>query len=99
MVVGRPIGNQKIKRIYSYETLSETEWNIPHSSNTFIPNTFVDISNFLSLKLESMRMYSSQLKDSPHPRSLEAIKALATYRGSTIDTKAAEAFSLLRCII
>lgn len=99
MVAGRPNGNQKIKKIYSYETLSETEWNTPHSSSTFIPNTYVDISLFLDLKLECMKIYSSQLKNSPHPRSLDSIKALATYRGSTIGTQAAEAFSLLRCII
>lgn len=35
MVCVRPIRKHKIIDVYSYETLSETEWNIPHMSNAF----------------------------------------------------------------
>lgn len=99
MVALRPKYKHKVLEIYAYETLSETEWNIPHSSNTFIPNVFVDISNYLEAKLTAMSCYSSQLSEFPNPRSLEAIEALAKYRGSSICVKAAEAFMLVRRIM
>jgi len=99
MVGARPIKSHKIMEIYSYETLSETEWNIPHMSKAFIPNTYVDISRYLEKKISAMSFYASQLKDFPHPRSLDAIISLAKYRGSTIGVNAAEAFCLIRKIV
>ncbi len=99
MVGLRPIREHKVLEVYSYETLSETEWNIPHASNTFIPNTWVDISNYLDKKLKAMNTYSTQVYKFPHPRSLEGIKSLAKLRGTTVGVNAAEAFSLIRRII
>lgn len=96
MVAVRPRGNHRVRRVYSYETLSETEWNIPHSSNTFIPNTYIDISDFMDVKLSAMSCYQSQLSAFPEPRSLEAVEALAKLRGSTMGVKRAEAFALIR---
>lgn len=96
MVAVRPKYEYMIKAVYAYETLSETEWNIPHAANAFIPNVFNDISEFLDSKLEAMKIYESQLADFPNPRSLVAIEALAGYRGSTINVNAAEAFMLIR---
>lgn len=82
--------------VYSYECLSETEWNIPHPANAFVPNTFIDISGHLPKKLEAMKCYVSQLARFPNPRSLGAIEALAKLRGSTAGFEAAEAFMLIR---
>lgn len=84
--------------VYAYETLSETNWNAPYLTPGFLPNVFVDISEQLETKLEAMRQYGSQLKDFPHERSLEAIRALASLRGSTVGRRAAEAFVLVRDI-
>lgn len=96
LVALRPKYAHKVRKVYAYETLSETEWNIPHSSNTFIPNVYIDISEYLTSKIDAMSKYKSQLAEFPNPRSLEAIEALAKYRGSTICTNAAEAFMLVR---
>jgi LmbE family N-acetylglucosaminyl deacetylase len=96
MVAVRPKYEHAVKRIYSYETLSETGWNIPNTQNEFIPNVYEDISDYLDKKLEAMSVYESQLSDYPNPRSIEAIKALAKYRGSTVNLRAAEAFMLIR---
>ena len=98
MVALRPVSAPQIKAIYAYETLSETEWNTPSVDNAFIPNSFIDITDYMDLKLEAMKCHKSQLCDYPHPRSLEAIKALAMHRGSTICRKYAEAFMLIRQI-
>lgn len=99
MVGLRPINSHKVLEIYSYETLSETEWNIPSVKNVFLPNTWIDITKYLDKKIEAMGMYATQIKEFPHPRSLEAIESLARLRGSTIGVHAAEAFSLIRRII
>ncbi len=96
MVAVRPKGEHIVRKVYAYETLSETEWNIPHAKNAFIPNMFVDISAQLKKKLDAMACYKSQLGEFPNPRSLEAVSSLAKYRGSTCGVKAAEAFMLIR---
>jgi LmbE family N-acetylglucosaminyl deacetylase len=99
MVGLRPINEHKVVEIYSYETLSETEWNIPHAAYAFIPNTFIDITKHLEKKRKAMSFYKTQLKMHPHARSIEAIEALAKLRGSTIGVGAAEAFCLIRRIV
>ena len=99
MVGLRPKYDHVVKQVYAYETLSETEWNIPHGKNVFIPNVYSDISDFLEIKLQAMAMYTTQLADFPNPRSLEAVSSLAKLRGSTINKEAAEAFYLIRGII
>ncbi len=96
MVALRPIYEWKVTEIYSYETLSETEWNTPHAKNTFIPNVYVEIEKQLEYKLKAMEEYTSELKEHPHPRSIQIISALSSLRGSTINVKSAEAFTLIR---
>lgn len=96
MVAARPKYVNTVRYVYSYETLSETEWNIPHASNCFIPNTYVDISGFLEKKKEAMNCFVSQLGVFPNPRSLEAVEALAKLRGTVMGARAAEAFALVR---
>jgi LmbE family N-acetylglucosaminyl deacetylase len=86
-----------IKKIYMMETLSETEFS-PIEGENFIPNTFVDISEYLEKKLDIMQIYTSELAKHPFPRSLENIKALATFRGATSGTFFAESFMLLKDI-
>lgn len=98
MVAVRPLEAPFIKNVLAYETLSETEWNIPSVLNAFIPNVWIDISEEKEKKIAAMECYQSQLQDFPHPRSLQAIRALAQYRGSTVGVKAAEAFMLVRGI-
>lgn len=99
MVAIRPKYTHRIKEVYAYETLSETEWNNPHCSNVFMPNVYNDVSDFLDMKLEAMNCFESQLSKFPNPRSLESIEALAKFRGSTINVEAAEAFMLIRKVM
>lgn len=96
MVALRPVNSPQLKAIYAYETLSETEWNIPTPDNSFVPNVWSDITETIDKKIEAMKCYKSQLHDFPHPRSLEAIEALSKFRGSTICVKNAESFMLVR---
>jgi len=99
MVALRPKYDHIVKKIYAYETLSETGWDIPNTVNEFIPTCYIDISDVLESKLEAINMFKSQISDFPNARSLETIKALAQYRGSMMNLKAAEAFMLIREIV
>ena len=96
MVGLRPRGKQVVSRIYAYETLSETEWDIPNVVNAFIPNVYVDITKHIDKKIKAMKLYKTQICEYPDPRSEEAIRALAILRGSTVSTKYAESFMLIR---
>ncbi len=96
MVALRPVSLPNLKAIYAYETLSETDWNTPSVDNSFIPTLFVDITDEMETKLEAMKCHASQLCEYPHPRSLEALRALAMHRGSTVCRKYGEAFMVIR---
>lgn len=92
----RPQKNSIVKRIYTFEVLSSTEWNYQTQGNIFIPNTYIDISKTIDKKLEAMQCYKSEIRDYPHPRSLEGMKILAQRRGLEVGLKFAEAFCLIR---
>ncbi len=98
MVAVRPRFDYSVKRIYAYETLSETEWDIPNTTNAFIPNVYVDITKYIDKKLAAMEEYKTQICDYPNPRSVQGIRALAMLRGTTISREYAEAFMLIRDI-
>jgi LmbE family N-acetylglucosaminyl deacetylase len=84
-----------IKRVLTYETLSETDCII-HPQRGFQPNVFVDISNYLQRKLELLAIYESEMGELPFPRSIAAVRAQATLRGAQAGYEAAEGFCLLR---
>lgn len=98
LVACRPQNETTVKNIYCYETLSETEWAPMQGDHYFKPNCFVDVSNVFEKKIEAMKCFNSQLKTFPHSRSLEALEALAKFRGSTIGVYRAEAFEIERII-
>lgn len=87
-----------IKTVLMYECLSETEFAPMLPEKAFLPNYFIDISEFLPLKLEIMKIYDSELGEHPFPRSLENIIALAHFRGASVGVKYAEAFQLVKHI-
>ena len=84
-----------VKRVLAYETLSETDFGLG-TDQAFRPSVFIDITDFLTKKLEAMDIYASEVGEFPFPRSHEAIRGLATVRGASSGYKSAEAFELLR---
>ena len=88
MVACRPIEGY-IEAIYSFETPSATEWNAPMR---FLPNYFVDISATLEDKLRAFACYESEVREYPHPRSLESLRHRAHYWGNLVNISTAEAF-------
>lgn len=91
----RPMKDESVKEIYSFEILSSTEWNYPLG---FSPNTFFDIGETLDLKIRAMKEYQSELCIYPHPRSLKGIKLNAEYQGMRVGKKYVEAFKSIRII-
>jgi LmbE family N-acetylglucosaminyl deacetylase len=85
-----------IKRMMSYETLSETDASLTNNENPFQANVFFDISDQLTRKLEIMSMYPGECDEFPFPRSAKALTAQAHLRGAQSGYHAAEAFMLLR---
>lgn len=98
LVAARPVGNYTVKNIFTYETLSESEWAPPFGDDAFIPTHFVDISDQMNFKLEAMKCFKSQVRSFPSTRSLETIEALAKFRGATVGFKRAEGFMTIRTI-
>ncbi len=94
LVVARPLASNSVKELFAYETLSETEWGlIPF---VFTPTVYENVESTMKYKLEAMAAYGSELRDFPHPRSLETIEALAKKRGSEAGFRRAEAFMPIR---
>jgi len=91
----RPMEKESVKEIYSFEILSSTEWNYPLS---FSPNTFFDITTTIDAKVNAMNCYKSELREFPHPRSLEGIRHNALTHGIKVGRKYVEAFEAIRII-
>lgn len=96
IVACRPQPGQSVKRVLSFEVPSSTEWYPPSGGINFCPNWFEDISGFLEKKTSALELYVDELRPWPHPRSLEAVRHLANWRGASVGCKAAEAFVVLR---
>lgn len=91
----RPLPGESVKEIYSFEVLSSTEWKYPLS---FSPDTFFDISATIESKLQALRYYESEMREFPHPRSLEAVELNAKSWGVKTGLRFAEAFECVRII-
>jgi N-acetylglucosamine malate deacetylase 1 len=99
LVAARPVKvGTSIEILAAYETLSETHWNAAHIEPSFTPNWVVDISDHIETKLDALASYGSQIPPFPGPRSLEAIKALAMFRGTQAGFAYGEGFHIIRMI-
>lgn len=91
----RPLPGETVREIYSFQIPSSTEWLYPYSFN---PNIFVDITETINKKIEAMKCYITELRDFPHPRSIESIETIAKHWGSAVGLRYAEPFEAVRII-
>jgi hypothetical protein len=78
------------------EVPSSTEWSLDSSSNQFTPNYYVEIGKSgIETKLKALQAYKGVMRDYPHPRSDEALRGLASYRGCQAGCNYAESFELV----
>lgn len=94
----RPNLTSSIKEIYSFETPSSTEWAFGKINGIFNPNMFIDISDTINDKIEALKIYDTEINPFPHPRSAEALKAIAMRWGSVSGLQYAEAFETIKII-
>jgi LmbE family N-acetylglucosaminyl deacetylase len=95
----RPMQDENVKTIITFETPSGTEWKSPSDPRHFLPNLFFSISkNNIDAKIKGMESYEFERREYPHPRSPEALKIQAQRWGIMVGTNFAEAFCLVRSI-
>lgn len=92
----RPLMDESVKLVLTFETLSGTEWIGSDSPYQFIPNTFIGINEKnLESKIKAMECYEFEKRNSPHPRSKESIRSKAMLRGSSSGFYLAESFNII----
>jgi N-acetylglucosamine malate deacetylase 1 len=95
----RPMIDEIVKTVITFETPSGTEWRASTDPLHFIPNMFITISEEnLKAKVEGMESYEFEKRTYPHPRSPESLRILAQQRGMSIGKNLAEAFCIVRLI-
>jgi len=96
MAAFRPRPGAPGQELYSFEVPSSTGWAGPDVERAFRPTVYVNVAKYLERKLSAMAAYTMETQPAPHARSLEAVEALARWRGAEVGLPAAEAFALLR---
>ena len=97
MVAARPVGVVEVFSFVIRNTL-RNHWNAPHIEPNFTPNWVVDISEQIDKKLNAVRCYKSQISDFPGPRSVQAVEALAKFRGTQAGFAYGEGFHIVRMV-
>lgn len=99
MTATRPMKEEKVKSIITFETPSGTEWIASSDQNQFIPNFYISFTDKnLKAKIKGMESYEFEKREFPHPRSPKALKNLAQYRGASVGSEYSEAFCIIRCV-
>ncbi|MFC2171328.1 PIG-L deacetylase family protein [Acidobacteriota bacterium] len=84
------------KFILAYDNTS-LSWSMEREK--FHPHFYVDISDFLHVKLNALSMHASQLRPSVHHGSVESVEFWAKARGREISVDAAEGFMCMRFVL
>lgn len=96
----RPVADETVKTIITFETMSGTEWRASSDPKQFIPNLFLEIcEHALAMKIEAMESYEFERRPYPHPRSPEALRIRAQMWGVANGVDLAEAFQVIRTIV
>lgn len=98
LIATRALPGCEVKKVLAYEVPSATEWAFAQWQAGFRPNTFVDITSTLAQKQKALACYDAEMREWPHPRSVQGVETLARCRGMAVGVEAAEAFQLIRSI-
>lgn len=95
LVATRPVPKSRVRGLLTYHINSSTEWGMTSQSERFYPNAYLNISNWLDNKLTALSFYEDEMREYPHPRSIEAVRNRAYVFGSEVGYTAAEAFNII----
>ena len=87
--------DSSFKEIYAFEVLSSTEWSTP-GVEVFSPNVFIDITDYIDIKKQALEVYSEEMRQPPHSRSIDNALRLNALSGNSVGMDYAEAFKLIR---
>ena len=95
----RPMEDEIVKTVITFETPSGTEWIASSDPRKFTPNLFIEVGEKnLEAKINGMESYEFEKRKYPHPRSPEALRVRSQYWGVTVGKKYAEVFCIVRTI-
>ena len=95
----RPMKDEVVKTIITFETPSGTEWQASSDPRRFIPNLFIEVSeDDIEAKIKGMESYEFEKREWPHPRSSIALKIICQKNGVNIGVDYAERFSIVRIL-
>lgn len=97
-VAARPLPGVKFIEIRLFEVLSSTEWGRHLGKGNFVPNLYIDVNNEIDCKIKALKQYKTEMRDFPHPRSIENNKYLSRLRGTECGLLNAEAFLVIRSL-
>ncbi len=99
LVAVRPVMGQVVKELYCYRVPSSTEWTPNKADTMFMPNCFVDIEQYAEQKYKAFACYSTELRDYPHPRSVQYLRETDKAAGLRVGVLVAEVFVMLRKLV
>jgi len=95
----RPMQDEVVKTVITFETPSGTEWIASSDPRKFTPNLFIEVGEKnLEAKIKGMESYEFEKRNYPHPRSPEALKVRAMYYGVINGASFVEPFQIIRTI-
>jgi len=100
LVAVRPMvsdkGGMPPREVYAYEVPESTAWACRHD---FRPSMYVSLPfEIFNRKLEAIQRYKNEMRDIPHPRSINNIASVVMARGAECGSGYAEAFETIRCV-
>jgi LmbE family N-acetylglucosaminyl deacetylase len=99
ITASRPMTQETVKSIFTFETPSGTEWRAASDPKHFIPNIFFTVTKEdVEAKISGMECYQFEKRAYPHPRSPEALRIQSQRWGVVVGSEFAEAFMIIRSI-
>ena len=96
--MARPCAAPSVREVLMFKTPSSTERGFHQVLPAFRPTLFVDISGTLGTRVEAFRCYCAEVLNYPHPRSGEALRERARYRGSLTNRAVLEPLAVVRSL-
>jgi LmbE family N-acetylglucosaminyl deacetylase len=92
---GVPSQRHLVPYVLSYDNTS-LFWSF--GQERFQPTCYIDISGFLGLKVDAMRLHVSQVRIPVYHGSPESLELATRLRGREVSVEAAEGFVVLRAM-
>jgi N-acetylglucosamine malate deacetylase 1 len=92
---GVPEYRHLVPMVLAYDNTS-LFWSF--GQDRFQPTLYIDISDYLDLKIQAMRLHASQVRPPTYHGSPESLELATRLRGREVSLPAAEGFSVLRAV-